>query len=348
MGEKMNPTPSGTTSLVDELTRRLFPAKATVLAKAELLTSANRSQAVAYIEECKAFEEELRFLSESTLVALFEDEMEYDRQLQSEKARDEERNRFFHDRSARADYGSWISRETWTVDEATALLLGKDPDVVDWRSINPLVYKSPFAQRYERLRKDIGAARGAGQIRPADSPAGFIRYAKAAGFVLPADLQSLLVARQAGPEPAGLEADEGQSEGILTFRQLIEQNRKGGAVAPEAVPPNAASPDVAPPARSDAARSDAAPPDAAPSAAERTLAAMRQEREVLLKMLGALALGHYGFAPGSEDTAVTRAIVADLRKGGFPVNVASAHKLIGEAARWVAKQGEGAGDRPAG
>ncbi len=323
MGEKMNPTPSGTTSLIDELTKRLFPAKATVLARAELLTNANRSQAVAYIEECNAFEEELRVLSESALIALFEDEMELDRQLQSEKAQSEEKNRFFHDRSARADYAHWIGRETWTVDEATALLLGKSPEFVNWPSINPLVYKSPFARRYEMLRKDIKAAREAGQIRPADSPAGFIRYAKAAGFVLPADLQSLLAARPAEPEPAGPEADDTPNAGISTFRQLIEQNRKGGQAATDAVPP------------------DAAPVEATPSVAERTIAAMRQEREVLLKMLGALALGRYGFDPASDDTAVTRAIVADLRKGGFPVNVASTHKLVAEAARWVTKQGGG-------
>ena len=323
MGEKMNPTPSGTTSLIDELTKRLFPAKATVLARAELLTNANRNQAVAYIEECKAFEEELRFLSESALIALFEDEMELDRQLQSEKAQSEEKNRFFHDRSARADYGHWIGREAWTVDEATALLLGKSPEVVNWPSINPLVYKSPFARRYEMLRKDMRAAREAGQIRPADSPAGFIRYAKAAGFVLPADLQSLLAARPAEPELAEPEADESRDAGVSTFRQLIEQNRKGGQAAPDAAAP------------------DAAQAEAKASVAERTIAAMRQEREVLLKMLGALALGRYGFDPASDDTAVTRAIVADLRKGGFPVNVASTHKLVGEAARWVAKQGGG-------
>ncbi|HSM41656.1 MAG TPA: hypothetical protein VK862_12955 [Afifellaceae bacterium] len=323
MGEKMNPTPSGTTSLIDELTKRLFPAKATVLARAELLTNANRNQAVAYIEECKAFEEELRFLSESALIALFEDEMELDRQLQSEKAQSEEKNRFFHDRSARADYGHWIGRETWTVDEAPALLLGKSPEVVNWPSINPLVYKSPFARRYEMLRKDMRAAREAGQIRPADSPAGFIRYAKAAGFVLPADLQSLLAARPAEPELAEPEADESRDAGVSTFRQLIEQNRKGGQAAPDAAAP------------------DAAQAEAKASVAERTIAAMRQEREVLLKMLGALALGRYGFDPASDDTAVTRAIVADLRKGGFPVNVASTHKLVGEAARWVAKQGGG-------
>jgi hypothetical protein len=318
----MKPTPSGTTSLVDELTKRLFPAKATVLARAELLTNARRSQAAAYIEECKAFEEELRFLSESALIALFEDEMEHDRQLQSEKARDEEKNRFFHDRSARADYRHWIGRETWTVDQATALLLGKNPDVVDWRSINPLVYKSPFAQRYEMLRKDIAAARQAGQIRPPDSPTGFIRYAKAAGFVLPADLQSVLVARQNPQEPAAPEADDRNDSGLTTFRQLIEQNRKRPSAEPEA-----------------------APPEAAPAPAERAIAAMRQEREVLLRMLGAIALSRYGFKPDKDDTTVTRAIVADLRKGGFPVNVASAHKLIGEAARWVMKQGDGAEGR---
>lgn len=314
----MNPTTSGTVSLVDELTRRLFPAKATVLARAELLTSAKRGEAVTYLEECKAFETQLSVLSEATLVALFEDEMELDKRRASEKAQDEEKTRFFHDRSARADYQNWIRRETWTVDEATALLLGKNPEIVDWRSINPLVYKSSFAKRYEMLRKHLKAAREAGRIRPADTPAGFIRHAKAIGFVLPADLQSLLVARQASPEPAAAAApDTNRDNGVTTFRQLIEQNRNETPAEPEI----------------------------APSAAEQTIAAMRQEREVLLKMLGAIAVARYRFDPGRDDMSATEEIVSDLRKGGFPVNAKSAHKLIGEAARWVAKAGEGAGRR---
>lgn len=312
----MKPTTSGTASLVDELTKRLFPAKATVLARAELLTSDNRSQAIAYLQECKAFETELSVLSEATLIALFEDEMESDRQRQAEKAQDEEKTRFFHDRSARADYQNWIHRKTWTVDEATALLLGKNPEMVDWRSMNPLVYKSSFAKRYEMLRKHLKAAREAARIQPPDTPAGFIRHAKAIGFVLPADLQSLLVARQASPDEAGAasgEKDGSRDNGATTFRQLIEQNRKGAPMDAEA----------------------------APSVAESTIAAMRQEREVLLKILGAIAMSRYGFDPDSDDTSITRSIVADLRKAGFPVNVASAHKLIGEAARWVVKEGGG-------
>ena len=62
---------------------------------------------------------------------------------------------------------------------------------------------------------------------------------------------------------------------------------------------------------------------------------MMQERETLLRMLGAMAVGGYGFEPGSSDDAPTRKIVKDFRQNGLSVNPVAANKLIGDAVRLV-------------
>ena len=90
--------------------------------------------------------------------------MEQDKAIEKEKADKEEDNRFFYDRSSRADYGEWTKKGNWSVDQATALLLGKNPDIVNWKVVNPLVYKSRFAKRYAELRQQIIDLNAAGDV----------------------------------------------------------------------------------------------------------------------------------------------------------------------------------------
>ena len=62
---------------------------------------------------------------------------------------------------------------------------------------------------------------------------------------------------------------------------------------------------------------------------------MVQEREMLLRMLGAMAIGGYGFDPAADNEAATEKIVADFRSYGLSANPVAAHKLISDAARLV-------------
>jgi hypothetical protein len=64
----------------------------------------------------------------------------------------EEKGRFFSKREAEADFAYWSKVEYWTIDESIALLLGKSPEVVTWKSIQAYVNVSAFAKQYERLR----------------------------------------------------------------------------------------------------------------------------------------------------------------------------------------------------
>jgi hypothetical protein len=313
---------------IDFLSLRVFPAKLTIRAKAELLTDKKREDAFAYIKAIDAFEAELSQLSESALKALVEDELESDKLQANEQAEQDENNRFFYDRSARADYMDWIRRESWKVDEATALLLGKDPEVVNWPSINPLVYKSKFAKRYGDLRQQFKQALASGELHEAQTPAAYLLFAKSSGFALPAELEVLItpvkVNKATAPDGSTADAAEDRNDterAVSIFKNLLEQNReKLTKSAPD-------SAEGAEPADTPAQPGPATAPD--------TILSMMQERETLLRMLGAMAVGGYGFEPGSSDDSVTRKIVKDFRQNGLSVNPVAAHKLIGDAVRLV-------------
>jgi hypothetical protein len=319
---------------IDFLSLRLFPAKLTIRAKAELLTDRKREEALAYIRDIDEFEAELSQLSPAALQALVDDENESDKTIAEEQAEQEENSRFFYDRSARADYIEWTKKVTWTVDEGTALLLGKDPAVVKWHSINPLVYKSKFAKRYADLRQLIKQAVESGELHESQTPAAYLLFAKSSGFALPAELEAMVTPAETkkkanGPaESAGDNAEAGESEtgdetarAVSMFQNLLEQNReKLQSKEPEPEP----QPEPAKPAE----------PDVAPD----TILSMLQERETLLRMLGAMAIGGYGFEPGCDDKSITDRIVKDFRNYGLSANPVAAHKLIGDAVRLVASK----------
>ncbi len=294
-------------NLVEMLSKRLYPEKLTVMAKTDLLTDEKRRQAVTYIESCQEYEAELGQLSETALLALAEDEIDQDKRREKELAEEEESNRFFYDRSSRADFSAWMKRKTWSIDEATALLLGKNPDIVDWLSVNPLVYKSRFAKRYADLRAHVKGALETGKIDETRTPAAFLRYASSIGFMLPADMQIVLMPPKARTDRAKDGGDGENGDAGSSFRQLIESKKQQQDLASE--PPTS--------------QAEPAMPGSSPDT----------ERLVLLKMLGAMAKGRYGFDPASTEMDATKDIVSDLQSAGINANPASVHKLICEAVR---------------
>ena len=181
-----------TDELIEFLSLRMFPEKLTISAQSDVVAGARKAEFDAYLEGVAEYEEELRSLSPEALMQLIEDEQQRDAEAEQEEAERLENERFFNKPTARAYYRSWVERNYWTLDEATALILGKDPKVVNWDSIDPLVHKSPFARRYETLRRQFLRARFDGMLYEPLVPADFLRYAKSVGFALPVELDRLL------------------------------------------------------------------------------------------------------------------------------------------------------------
>ena len=52
----------------------------------------------------------------------------------------EEDNRVFNKPSAVADYTQWAAAAYWTTEEATALSLGRDPRIANWKVVQPYIH----------------------------------------------------------------------------------------------------------------------------------------------------------------------------------------------------------------
>lgn len=85
----------------------------------------------------------------------------------------EEQSRFYNLASANADFAHWSKAAYWTIDEAIALSLGKEPEAVTWKKIQPIRDKSYFARDFAN-RRDL--ATRAIQVKKLSDPVLPVRF----------------------------------------------------------------------------------------------------------------------------------------------------------------------------
>ena len=115
--------------------------------------------------------EELLRLSHQELARAYRDAI-------AAKMIEDEKKLTFNQPWSAADYSHFGKMPLWTVDEFTALALGKNPERVNWASVQPHVAISPFAKRYSELRDLLTRAVTAGQVYEKSSPWVFISWAR--------------------------------------------------------------------------------------------------------------------------------------------------------------------------
>jgi hypothetical protein len=143
--------------------------------------------------EVEAYRVELQGLDDEHFEMLVYQELEkeaHERQLHEEQAR------FFHQPNAVAAFKYWGRFPLWTLEEAIALTLGKNPVVVTWAEIESYVEVSPFAEHFCNLRRFILRAREAGQLADPVPPKAYVDWAKAKGIALPTGLKESVNAKQ--------------------------------------------------------------------------------------------------------------------------------------------------------
>lgn len=115
---------------------------------------------------------------------------------------------FFHKEEADVDMAYYLKMDVITLEEAIALCLGKNPELVSWDTVQPFS-DSYFALMYERLRKLILRAKTSGSLTDPITPKEFSRWARSKDISLPDELMKLA------------ERDEAEDIAELT-RQLKE------------------------------------------------------------------------------------------------------------------------------
>jgi hypothetical protein len=97
--------------------------------------------------------------------------------------------RIFNLPSSAAPYDHYCKLAYWTLDECVALSLGKNPKIVNWKSLSPFIHVSPFAANYADLRKLTERAKWAKQLFDTVYPSIFLAWAKEIGFPVCDELQ---------------------------------------------------------------------------------------------------------------------------------------------------------------
>jgi len=143
--------------------------------------------------EIEAYKLTLRNIPESELLTLHKKSLLEDAEQHKRNVTNVENSRFYNQKSANADYVHWSKAAHWTLDEAIALSFGKEPEIVNWKKIEPLKDTTEFAKSFAK-RRDLAlrATRWKKFSNEAIPPVLFISWAKEVKIELPNDLISEL------------------------------------------------------------------------------------------------------------------------------------------------------------
>jgi hypothetical protein len=130
--------------------------------------------------EIQKYMKELQALPPDKLLTLYDTEHKKYQQERAVRAEKEEQQRFFNLPSADADFDHWIKAAYWSLDEAIALSLGKEPGLVNWESIKNIKSFpcSPFIEKYRKVRELAHRAKSVNQIYDPCTPSSFLSWAQ--------------------------------------------------------------------------------------------------------------------------------------------------------------------------
>ncbi len=166
------------TDPLDYLVRVKFPYERSYRATTSLGSfGSGESHNSVYLKNAAEYRKELRALPRSELMARAEEVAKSEALKAAEKRAAEEAQRWFSQQSADADISHWSRMSAWTLDEAVALSLGKDPRKVNWDKLKSLVGISPFAEKYQAQREIFNRAKLAGQLWDSTIPGVLIAWA---------------------------------------------------------------------------------------------------------------------------------------------------------------------------
>ena len=140
------------------------------------------------INDVAAFKLELEKKSLEEITTLVEDsknEQVKKHRLALEKLESEA---FFNQSYTNADFEYWSRISYWTLEEAVALSLGKEPKFVTWEILEKYLDYSTFKMNFSKKREEVNRAKVMGQLAVNTVPANFVAWAERMRFDLPLEL----------------------------------------------------------------------------------------------------------------------------------------------------------------
>lgn len=180
---------------IDFLVSRKFPRLREIQKIAAHGNADSRDRAKKQLTEIETYQTKLMTLPPEELTTLLNEEQKKEQTERQEKAELEERQRFFNQPNAVADFAHWSKAAHWTLDEAIALSFGKAPEVVTWQIVQKYVNVSAFAVRYSRVRDLALRAVVWKQLFDPVLPGIFLAWARRTEIEVPAELLEKVKAR---------------------------------------------------------------------------------------------------------------------------------------------------------
>lgn len=272
--------------------------------------------------DADAYAEELRQLDRSELFKLIDEQRNRDKETAREKAQREEQARPFNRPQANADFAYWSRMSYWTIDEAVALSLGRDPNIANWKYIQSIVKISPFAAEFAAKRELAIRAKVMGQLWDSTNPAIFLAWAERMNFDVPGALTDAV--RALGHQIADWKtlydnAATDRDRCVELTNALNSQiTDKDQEIASLGLLVNELR-----------QRVNELEPASPPTAKERGLGT--RERDSLLKLFIGMAIKGYSFNPKLGRSSVPNEIAGDLGLLGLDMTDDTVRKYLNEA-----------------
>ncbi|HOY76685.1 MAG TPA: hypothetical protein PLH23_10360 [Hyphomonadaceae bacterium] len=139
--------------------------------------------------EAKTYRDLLKRLPEEQIRQTFQERLRELVPLAEEAIEDRESVLFFNQPNAVADYEYWARFPFWSLRDAVALTLGRDPGVVHWQAFErEAATATLFAARYRRLGDLVHASIQARKLSQPIEPAPYLQWCHRMGLVLPEGL----------------------------------------------------------------------------------------------------------------------------------------------------------------
>jgi hypothetical protein len=214
------------------LVERKFPIVRAVMASGSRVAITLHADREDIRNQAAAFAAELAEMPPAELSQLHATELEAERQERVRAAVEEERRRFFHSASATANFEYWCKAAYWTLDEAIALVLGKEPSVVTPAAMKPFRHVSPFVANFERLRNLAARAVWAGSLFDPVFPSIFANWAVDTEIPLPDEiLKRVLNGKPARTVLESMVGQQGEMIEVLKQTMALKDERLSGLAA---------------------------------------------------------------------------------------------------------------------
>lgn len=297
----------------------------------------------------KQYEEELRQLASLPLENKYTHALREAQKLSPAVKEFGERQALHNLPRAKADLEHWSKIAYWTLEEATALSFGRNPEFINWKSLESSALVSVFAQDYKRVRELAHRAKHMGQLSDPVSPGFFIAWSRRSEIAFSAELESRVEGRGQQIADWKTHYDNAQAE-IKKKRAEIEKAR-AEMVAYQALMAGVIE-------RKDVLiatlRRELTEVRSNLEAAVRVAAAapaperpMGKERDSLLKLVIGMAVEGYKFDPGAGRSDVPGEITQDLERAGVPLDSDTVRKWLKEGAELLPPEAlENRGSKP--